>query len=436
MSVILNNVRYEYIDDVILPIIKFSNGCDFHRLEVPFHSLGISPQLSHMCAQTYKSFLHHKSEMDKQGKHFSMIASYFQLLDDPNSKLTPENREIVETMLRTIQAITFSRDCGLSPAQLIEKREKYGFKIIFDIDDYWVLNDDHMLSEAWSKGNVAGHMQSMLHLADAVTVTTERLRQRVLPFNFNCYVIPNAIDLKRKVADLNWSNPRFGYVAGSTHAPDVKHIQNVFNKVKGIEFALCGYDDPISDMIREKLRLANYDALVKYHAMRNKPKVGPQRAIMHGMFLDSKNNLKPIDPSVKISVWEEMEAICKENTKYRRVNTKSLYAYMQHYQEMEVAIAPLADNEFNKYKSSLKAYEAAAMGNAFIGQRYPPFSDDLEGVVTLCETDAEWVDSIRKHRDPEYARAMAQKLQDWFLKNRTVEVVNQIRLAAYEKILA
>lgn len=435
MSVIINNKEYEYIDDVILPILKHSNGCDHHRIEIPFGSLGISPQLKYMWESTYQAYLKFKVDMENKGQQYSIVASYFQLLDDSNSKITPKVRTQIEEMLGNIEAITFNRDCGLAPDTLIEKRKKYGFRIIFDIDDYWVLNDDHILSDAWKKGNVQTHMQKMLSLADAVTVTTERLRQRVLSFNKNCYVIPNALPLKRKVEEIDWKNIRFGYVAGSTHGPDVKHISNVFSRVKGIDFALCGYDDKISDVIRGRLIDATQQAIRNYHKMRNKPRGGPQRPILHGMTIDSQYNLVPVDQRVKVPAWEEMEATCKLYTKYRRVNTKDLYTYMEHYGEMEVCIAPLAPNEFNKYKSSLKCYEAASMGNAFIGQRYPPFSDDLDGVTTLCETDQEWIEAIRSHQDPGYAQEQAQKLQEWFSENRSIEAVNRTRLAAYEKIL-
>lgn len=445
--VTLNDKHYEFIDDVIYPIIKFENGCDFHRIEQPFRALGLSPTLQSGLQQVHEGFLKLKSDRIKAGEfeQFSIMHSYFDLLTRPN--VPPELFNEVTRYLHTIKAIVFNRDCGMNHDAVIELRKKYGFKVIYDLDDYWILNQEHILSAMWKKGAVAAHIENFVKLADAVTVTTERLRQRVLPLNSNCYVIPNAMHLNRTVEEIDWSAPRFGYVAGSTHANDIKSIEPIFTKDLPIAFALCGYDNDQIDGWKAKLQAMHIAELDRVRNLNHFSKFNDLQIPGMPKFANALDMNAYQEPRLSNGVtlallnmqpgpWDYMNAVCSRVGKgYRKVKTKSIYSYLEHYKEMEVAIAPLASNEFNKYKSSLKGYEAASMGNAFIASRIAPYSDDLEGIATLCSTPAEWKEAIQKHMNPVYAKSQAQKLQDWFLENRSYEAVNKIRLAAYAEIL-
>ena len=58
---------------------------------------------------------------------------------------------------------------------------------------------------------------------------------------------------------------------------------------------------------------------------------------------------------------------------YKRVWTKDIYHYMNSYNEIDVLLVPLLDNEFNACKSELKFVEAAAMGKPVICSDVNPY---------------------------------------------------------------
>ncbi len=60
---------------------------------------------------------------------------------------------------------------GVPLETLLEKRNKYGFKMICDIDDYWILDRSHILESVYPTQEIINHIKE----ADLVTCTNERL---------------------------------------------------------------------------------------------------------------------------------------------------------------------------------------------------------------------------------------------------------------------
>jgi hypothetical protein len=72
-------------------------------------------------------------------------------------------------------------------------RKKYGFKVCLDIDDYWELDDSHILYEAYKEVNFSAVQRQHIVYADVVLTTHERLAKEIRKYNENVHVCPNAI---------------------------------------------------------------------------------------------------------------------------------------------------------------------------------------------------------------------------------------------------
>jgi hypothetical protein len=349
-----------------VPFIHDGDGCSYWRIRKPFEAMGLN-------------------------------------LADQSKTL--------EEYLSKAKVVTFNRTPGFKIEDLIKLKVKYGFKVVIDWDDYWILPHDHLIYHSWNRNRMPELAESMIkELADHVTTTTERLAEKIRPINPNVTVIPNAIpigmgqwevDQNRTYGGvggsrfqggkiINDKGTRFGYVAGSSHLPDIKIIQPVLNHFPKLMFSLAGYNNP-----------------------------------------DERKGSK--------NVWDQIERIASfsyHNPNYRRIKTMHFDEYAAAYDQVDVAIAPLKDNPFNKFKSSLKAYEAGAKKVAFICSHTAPYTDDIpESCVTFCEKNADWVDAFKKHQDIEFVKDKAAALHEWVCENRDLNKLAADRLEFFNSII-
>jgi len=77
--------------------------------------------------------------------------------------------------------------------------------------------------------------------------------------------------------------------------------------------------------------------------------------------------------------------------------TTAIEQYYLWMSRQHVIVAPLADDQFNRSKSPLKALEAAALGIPVVASDAGPYRDFVRHGETgfLCRTDDDWVDALR-----------------------------------------
>ncbi|MEJ0081554.1 MAG: hypothetical protein WDM78_11565 [Puia sp.] len=135
-----------------MPIIKAADGCSFWRTQLPYIYGG---------------------------------------LDLEKAKETP-----IENYYENAKLVTFNRSPGNYTdawKDLLTAKAKYNFQVCFDMDDYWELNPRHMLKREWDAKKLDKTFPQIMGKMEAITVTTERLADKVRPINPNVYVIPNAV---------------------------------------------------------------------------------------------------------------------------------------------------------------------------------------------------------------------------------------------------
>jgi hypothetical protein len=131
--------------------------------------------------------------------------------------------------------------------RIIELREKYGFKLVVDIDDYWILDPWHILYRFYPTQYIIEHIK----IADLVTTTNELLYNELKQFNSNVEILPNALPYGKDqfIEDRTQSDLiRFVYTGSITHEKDIALLRNPLKRVAGTpfskksQFVLCGYN--------------------------------------------------------------------------------------------------------------------------------------------------------------------------------------------------
>ena len=178
----------------------------------------------------------------------------------------------------------------------------------------------HVLYNHWVRNKVGEEIITNLINADAVTVTTALLADKVRKYNKNVYVLPNALPFgKEQFNDFKMKSNtlRFMYTGGDSHFWDIQQLKVPFSKINN------------NPKLNARFTLAGYH---------------------------------PDHPKQ----WNAMENSFSLNGKlrgYKRENFKPLRDYMSLYNQSDVCLAPLEGTHFNQFKSNLKMIEAGCKFN-------------------------------------------------------------------------
>jgi len=275
-------------------------------------------------------------------------------------------------------------------------RNKYRFKIVLDIDDYYILPYNHLYYKTWNKAKIGERLVEACKNADLVFVTNELLRGVYKEYNKNIFIIPNAVPFDEPpfLSEKEQSDKtRFIYVAGSTHYEDLKLLSGLFQRLKSDgdfknngNFTLCGYNNPNED---------------------------------------------------KINIWYKMEAFGKSTGSYTRRHSLPLGYYIRHYNHGDVAIAPLEDTFFNNCKSNLKFLEAAAMKKPFICSNVQPFTIDKENKgIMFCDKTQDWYKSFKFFiNNPNAIEEYGEINYEYGKKNYNLSKVNKERVEIFNNLV-
>lgn len=332
----------------ILPIIKNNSGCDYHRIIEPMRQLDFD----------FEKLKARKADHD---------------------------------ILKDTKVIFFNR-MMINDMDYVKKGQKiYGFKIVLDLDDYWHLNAMHPLYEGWKKYNTTERIIEWIKHADAVTVTTNRLADKVLPLNKNVYVVPNALrfgkgqfNSKKVKSDAT----RFMFAGGSSHVYDVLEFKQAFSRLNGLnnaQFVLAGYSE-------------------------------------------------------KDRNWHKIKTSFTLNGKlknYKQIPFKHVDRYMESYMDSDVSLVPLESNIFTPYKSNIKILETGCKYNPVICSNVPPYSDEPnKNVILYAKNTREWVEHIKYcTNNPNFVKDKGRELGEYVRKHYDLAKVNILRKQLFEHLM-
>ena len=331
--------------------------------------------------------------------------------------------------------------------KIIDMIKFLGIPVILDIDDHFKLGNDHPMSITAKKERWHEPIINHLKKADYVTTTTPIFADVIKQHNKNVKVFPNAINPEEKQYAVA-KNPRtdrlrVGIICGSSHLKDLELLSGIATQVNKdkVQFVLCGFDTRGTRTIYKE-----------NGEVETRP-IYPQESVWCDYEKIFTDNYRTISPEHKDFLMKYMAGVDDPftNEPYRRMWTRHINDYATHYQNVDVLIAPLKENEFNKVKSELKEIECGFTHTAFIGQNFGAYTINLvpmiekggkineEGTALLVDSSKnhkQWAKYINKLADD---ADMLKKLQDNlynFVKDRysLAEICRQ-RVEFYKSIV-
>ena len=331
--------------------------------------------------------------------------------------------------------------------KIIDMIKFLGIPVILDIDDHFKLGNDHPMSITAKKERWHEPIINHLKKADYVTTTTPIFADVIKQYNKNVKVFPNAINPEEKQYAVA-KNPRtdklrVGIICGSSHLKDLELLSGIATQVNKdkVQFVLCGFDT------------RGTRTIYKDNGEVETRPIYPQESVWCDYEKIFTDNYRTISLEHKDFLMKYMAGVDDPftNEPYRRMWTRHINDYATHYQNVDVLIAPLKENDFNKVKSELKEIECGFTHTAFIGQNFGAYTINLvpmiekggkineEGTALLVDSSKnhkQWAKYINKLADD---ADMLKKLQDNlynFVKDRysLAEICKQ-RVEFYKSIV-
>jgi glycosyltransferase involved in cell wall biosynthesis len=276
---------------------------------------------------------------------------------------------------------------GMEVDEVVRLREKYGFKLVVDVDDYWNLDAWHILYGKYPTQKVIDHIK----VADLVTCSNNDLAVHIDELNPNWVVIPNALPYgEDQFTDVKTESEkvRFVYAGSVTHEKDIAILKNPMKRVAGDSmvknnstFILCGYSEdkqvaePWGRMINDYMCGFKVDGYIR--------------------------GALPVDQ------------------------------YMNFYNEADACLVPLVDSKFNSMKSNLKVLEAATKNAPVICSNVKPYSECKH--IIRVNNQSDWFTNIKKVvKDAIYRQEMGLANGEWCRENFDLVKVNKLRKQVFE----
>jgi len=245
--------------------------------------------------------------------------------------------------------------------------DEHGVRLILDNDDYWKLNHDN---PAWQLYEVyyGPDIKKTIKIADVIWTPSHYLAKQMAHINPLCDIqfVNNAIDPIEK----QWANQK--KTSG-----------------KELRFGYLGASAHTND-----IKLMGYKFTGKNLVC--------IKDLGYEELLDPNQTVKP----------------------------KGIFEYGSYYKRIDVSLAPLAINRFNRCKSDLKVTEAAMTKTAIIASDVENYNQSIIHGETglLCSTTSEWKDAIESMTKAE-AKRLGNNLYESIRNcpNHNLDLVNLIR---------
>lgn len=297
--------------------------------------------------------------------------------------------------------LVFNRGLGYNyhDLEIIEKFKNKGIKIIMDIDDYWILPDYHPI--IWRKDvdydEWKGSILANLAMADYIWTSTEYLKSKIenLVPNTPIVIARNAIDYDD---ELQWSEAKgksrnkdkvvIGYAGSTTHYKDLDPLQTPIRRINSNKFL--------------------------------------RKNVMFNLFgVDNKTDFG-------IKVWNHQINIMTVQGRFKNLQIdsgKKVSRYASFYDEMDISIASVIDNEFNRCKSELKVIEAGAKYKPFIGTDVITYNR-TNANIDLCKNSDDWLESMKELvLDKTLRTELGKELGEFVRDEYIIDKENQARLS-------
>lgn len=269
-------------------------------------------------------------------------------------------------------------------ALLREWQVEHGKKIVVECDDGLELNEDSPFKEDHDRFEAKFVITRTMEIADMITTTTPYLADQLRVYNDNVKVLPNYIDPDRwelPILQNDSDQIRIGWAGSVTHVADMKLIVNPIKKIckeyKKVQLIIVG--DPRVGQLFE----------------------GCPVEIMNG---------------VPFEAW-----------------ATKLYSL-----RLDIGLAPLQSNFFNRCKSNIKWIEYAIAGvpGVFSPIVYPMVNERFDGIYgQIAENEEQWYRCIKNYIDcPELRQDIAQRARSCVTTSYTLKTNHHLWVEAFKSL--
>lgn len=349
-----------------------------------------------------------------------------------------------ESFLKDFQIVFLHRQVpnppeGVSSVKIIQMMKKMGIKVVVDLDDHYILPKEHPMHGITKVHKFHESVIPNLKEADYITTTTPYFASKLKTHNNNVVVFPNAIDPQEDQfipKPTTSERVRVGYIAGSSHFEDLKLCTPMFKSLtlreeEKIQMVLCGYD------IR---------GVITNPQTNESRKIEPHESVwfMYEQMVTKNYEIIKDHPEYinYLKTFNKEYYPGEENMAFRRHWTKPITSYATHYNNIDISIAPLFDNEFNKCKSQLKVIEAGFFKKPLIAERAEPYKIDIKHgkngfLVDSNKEPKEWYRNLKKLLDSEQMRIdVGESLYETVKDTYNLETVSRNRIEFYKQIVS
>jgi glycosyltransferase involved in cell wall biosynthesis len=273
--------------------------------------------------------------------------------------------------------------------KIVEWCKKNRIRVVFDTDDALDLVPPENLNYKAVQTRLPLY-EFLLQAADAVTTTTGTLASHLRKWNPNVTVIPNSVDPDEWTIEPRSGETRIGWTGSPTHFLDLAVALDAVREVQKknpFTFVLQG--------ICQESTLEELMAVLEARWGQALFQTPLGRSIK--LFMNKLAGIRyEFHPNVPVD--EHSQKVCDL--------------------KLDIGIAPLLDDRFNRHKSCIKYYEYAMSGAVSLASHVLPYSAEVP--ITAKNNRESW-----KRRLEELLQADRTKLvreqRDWVLANRNIE---------------
>ncbi len=252
-------------------------------------------------------------------------------------------------------------------ATLLSAKRIAGAKLIVDLDDnIWKIPLGNPVFWHYRQNDNLGALSYLVQEADWVITSTAPLSNYVNQFNKNVLVFKNCIDPKDWSLNKKKKNKkiRIGWVFSITHVGDIKSVDKALTEIMEeykdkVEFVLMGGAKGLFDF--------DYKFTDGVH------------------YVDYIKKLEELN--------------------------------------LDIAICPLDDNEFNQSKSNIKWMECSMAGAAVVASKVYPYEHTIKNGKTgfVCGSKNQWKNALRKLIE-------SKELRDEIVKNARKDILENYNI--------
>jgi len=378
--------------------------------------------------------------------------------------------------------------------RLAKELKEAGTSLIVDIDDYWELHKDHPFYVMSKERQMHIPIIENLKIADYVTTTTDVFADEIrkITGKDNVGVFYNSIDPTwMKQFQNNWKpDPdglvRITYMAGSSHMVDVEQLRGVVNVLQAdsttrdkFKIIIAGWDTEgkttdyrFNQDFRvelERLGLWTHEVVKAINKHRGNVNMIPNLPDnIREKYRDKVFDVNQRDIRSEESVYLTYEKILTDNHhlienkdymqwlmnfernvqyenegNFGRRWTQKANTYAKVLDETDIALAPLADNNFNRMKSNLKQVECWSRKLPIVCSDIPPYNvhgRHMEHCVLIPNkknAHKYWKKYLKQLIvDADLRKKLGEQLYEDFKEEYNLANVTARRAAFYEMVVA